>query len=483
MGVEDNYYEISDLAANTTFYDWVDKENTEIIEKLNLMHIYGVSSGTGIDVVIGTTGNSYDAGEAIISLKDTIPGITVSGNLTVTGSIDISDGTSATSLVTSVNGQTGAVTLSFGITGSPGPTGPAGTTPDPIFISKNQLINGNFDVWQRGTSFTGKPNKYFADRWARFAEISTLAKITSATIERNSFTSGQTEVLGNPDYYVTASLIHTGMTTGDFVGYENRIEGADKFIGEMLYVDGYLRMNGTTGATVDVYLRRNIDGSTYTTEQFTESVYVQGGTWSEFLVEHQVSYSGSSFGSDGYCAVGFNIASIPSGYTLEMSNIRVFSTQGMTMTDSPFREETSPEEELRRCSRFYQRSYDLDKTDGSSTMINSIDPDFTSVRFNTTNNKEFYYDFPVEMRTVPSLDLYSPSSGVVTDGYNKTAGLDMRLTSGTSGWNGAIRLHSAGQSTLNVTPNIKGIIFYIVSGAVIFDDIFVHYVADSDYNI
>ena len=483
MGVEDNYYEISDLAADATFYDWVDKENTEIIEKLNLMHIYGVSSGTGIGVVIGTTGNSYDAGEAIISLNETIPGVTVGGNLTVTGSIDISDGTSATSLVTSVNGQTGAVTIGLGVTGSAGPTGPAGTTPDPVFISKNELVNGNFDIWQRGTSFTGKPNKYFADRWARFAKTSTLAKITTATMQRSSFVLGQTEVLGNPEYYTTATLIHTGMTTGDFVGYENRIEGAHKFIGETLYIDGYLRINGTTGATVDVYLRRSTDGSTYTTEQFTESVYVQGGTWSEFLVGHQVSYTGSSFGSDGYCAVGFDVTSMPSGYTLDMSNIRAFSTQGVTMTDSPFREETSPEEELRRCSRFYQRSYDLDKTDGSSTMLNSTDPDFTSVRFNTTNNNEFYYDFPVEMRTTPSLDLYSPSTGVTTDGYNKTAGLDMRLTSGTSGWNGAVRLHSAGQSTLNSTPNTKGIIFDIVSGAVIFDDIFVHYVADSDYNI
>ena len=78
MGVEDNYYQISDLDSNTTFYDWVDKENTEIIEKLNLMSIYGVSAGNGIDVVIGTTGNSFDAGDAIISLSETIPGVTVS---------------------------------------------------------------------------------------------------------------------------------------------------------------------------------------------------------------------------------------------------------------------------------------------------------------------------------------------------------------------------------------------------------------------
>jgi hypothetical protein len=108
-------------------------------------------------------------------------------------------------------------------------------------------------------------------------------------------------------------------------------------------------------------------------------------------------------------------------------------------------------------------------------------PDFTSVRFSVTPNNEYYYDFPVEMRTSPTLAIYSPSSGVATDGYNKTAGLDMRLTSGTSGWNGNIRLHSAGQSTLLTTSNAKGIIFDINSGAVIFDDIFVHYVADSDY--
>lgn len=483
MGVEDNYYQITDLDANTTFYDWVAKENDDIIEKLNLMKIYGASAGDGnIVVTIGTTGNSYDAGDAVISLNDTISGVTISGNLVVTGTIGMNDGTVASSLVTSVNGLTGAVTIA-GITGAAGATGSTGASPDPIFISKNQLTNGNFDIWQRGTSFTGKTNKYFADRWARFATTSTLAKITTGTISRQSFSAGQTDVLGDPDYYIKSSLIYSGITTTDFVGIENRIEGAEKFIGEKVYVDGYVRMEGTTGATVDIYIRRNTDGSTYTTEEFADRVYVPGTTWTSFLVGHTVSYTGSTFTENGYTAIGIKLNDIPSGETFEAANIRTFATQGVTLQDSPFREKSDIQEELLKCSRFYQRSYALDKLDGSTTMLNSTDPDFTSARFSVTNNNEFYYDFPVEMRTAPTVSIYSPSTGVTTDGYNKTAALDMRLTSGTSGWNGNIRLHTTGQATLNTTTNTRGIIFDIVSGAVIFDDIFVHYVANSDYTV
>jgi hypothetical protein len=485
MGVEDNYYQITNLDANTTFYDWVNKENDDVIAKLNLMSIYGVSAGNGLDVVIGSTGNSYDAGTAILSLSETIPGITVSGNLVVTGSIDISDGTSATSLVTSVNGQTGAVSISLGVTGGQGPTGPAGTTPDPIFISKNQLINGNFDVWQRGTGFTGKTNKYFADRWVRFATPDTLSSIIGGFLTRAAFDPGQTEVLGSPTYYARSIVVHSGFTSSDFVGIENRIEGSEKFIGETIYVDGYLRMEGISGATVGVYVRRNIDGSTgnYVTEEFSEQVYVQGTTWTDFFVSHDIGYTSGSTYTSGYVAVGFKVNDIPSSQALYMSNIRVFATQGETLESSPFRESTDPQEELRRCSRFYQRSYALNENNGSTSMLNSFDPDFTSVRFSVTPNNEYYYDFNTQMVTSPSVTIYSPSTGTITDGFNKTAGLDMRLTSGTSGWNGNIRLHSAGQSTLSTTSNTNGIIFHIDSGAVIFDDIFVHFVADSDYTV
>ena len=88
MGVEDNYYQIPGLTATSTFYEWVTKENTDIIPKLNKVTIYGASAGDGnIGITIGSTGNSYDAGDLIVSLNPTISGITISGDLRVSGSL------------------------------------------------------------------------------------------------------------------------------------------------------------------------------------------------------------------------------------------------------------------------------------------------------------------------------------------------------------------------------------------------------------
>lgn len=59
---------------------------------------------------------------------------------------------------------------------------------------RNKLINGNFDVWQRGTSLTfSATNTYLADRWKMGGQ--------SITASQQTFTVGQTEVPGNPRYY------------------------------------------------------------------------------------------------------------------------------------------------------------------------------------------------------------------------------------------------------------------------------------------
>jgi hypothetical protein len=48
MGVEENTYSISTLSSTSSFYDWYQKENSEIIAKLNLLQVYGATSGDGV---------------------------------------------------------------------------------------------------------------------------------------------------------------------------------------------------------------------------------------------------------------------------------------------------------------------------------------------------------------------------------------------------------------------------------------------------
>ena len=64
-----------------------------------------------------------------------------------------------------------------------------GQNVSPFSGFKNYIINGNFDVWQRGTSFTGLINaSYSADRWVVYSAIGDI----NYTVVRNAgiFTGG-----------------------------------------------------------------------------------------------------------------------------------------------------------------------------------------------------------------------------------------------------------------------------------------------------
>ena len=92
MGVEDNQFTITNLASNTSFFDWFTKENDDIINKLNRLKLYDVdvtgSAAQGISADVGTTGSGITAGFIQLGVYPTIPhGITVSGDLAVTGKI------------------------------------------------------------------------------------------------------------------------------------------------------------------------------------------------------------------------------------------------------------------------------------------------------------------------------------------------------------------------------------------------------------
>ena len=205
---------------------------------------------------------------------------------------------------------------------------------------RNLIINGGFDVWQRGTtgSLVGGPAYVSADRWKIYVNTS-----TTITLSRQTFTSGQTEVPGNPTYYGRFSWL--GTVSAQFFGIEELVEGVHHGAGDYLTISFYARTGNGENMTLGVNRNFGSGGSTgdtvgnYTLELETY--------WKKFVITIPVpSLSGKTIGSGNYMSITWYRSGTVSTY-LDLSNVQV--EYGKTAT--PF-EHRSYGEELALCQRY-----------------------------------------------------------------------------------------------------------------------------------
>ena len=112
----------------------------------------------------------------------------------------------------------------------------------PLAGMRNAIINGNFDIWQRGTSFN--TNAYSADRWVNVQVGS------SSTLTRQSFTIGQTDVPGNPRYYCR-SVVTSVAGASNAAGVYQNIEGVRTFSGQQVTVSFWAKADGNKPIAVN----------------------------------------------------------------------------------------------------------------------------------------------------------------------------------------------------------------------------------------
>ena len=341
-------------------------------------------------------------------------------------------------------------------------------------INPNMMINGGFDVWQRdigkSSSYGNTGSTYFADRWVRVDGI-TSGNQGTWNIERQTFSANQTEVYGQPKYYCSIQNDITSGTTLDYVHVENRMEDVRTARNETVSLSFWSKC-GVTGSTMDIAVTQ-WDGSTSTTTY--PSTVSLGTVWNKYEVAFQVPNITTTPTGKHYLGVGFRTEKL-SGTTLDLAKVKL--ERGLVATNNPWTEEN---EEHDKCKRFYQRSYNMDESTHTVTMLDADTPSISSVDFTITPEKDYFYKFPEPLRDTPVITFYSPESGYTGDVYNRTAKKDLRNTSGTYGWNGAARIAGVGAITISADYYDKyGIYITIPSGAVIFDNISLHYLADAE---
>lgn len=421
-------------------------------------------------------------------------------------------------------------------------------------VQKNELVNPDFGIWQRGVGLTGGAaeggsagwigtnNTYFADRWIRLSQTGTgpntnnpfhgvsggSHRLFDYLLKRGSFTKQQTEVEGHPDYYaiIKGGISFAGGTnSNEFYRVEQRIEDTTSFAGEVMTVSFYAKagrntgtcklawiqnLTGTTGAAPGATFglgggMSNRNGRGITANEIITPItnFSLSDSWARYAYSFFVPELSGAAGSSG----SVNFALGHPGRTSDHFASLAFYTQLTSLPDNPdeniyFNEELhlaqvklergdistpferpSYNEELRRCWRFYQTSYEDGKFPGEYAMRTANIADTTGVHFMVGCSKSFVYELPERLRRKPiECNLWSPT-GVRNEGFNVCASKDMRFTAGTKGSLGELRKTNKNDTNITCTVDSPHAIeIKALRGAARLDNVVVHYAVDADIN-
>jgi hypothetical protein len=211
------------------------------------------------------------------------------------------------------------------------------------FGFKNRIINGNFDIWQRGTSFSNPNDTYTADRFLVVAGGGT----TGDTVSQQTFTPGQTDVPGEPTYFLRFAV---GATSANRVMH-HRVEDVRTFAGQTCTLSFYAKASTAHTSSVEFAQNFGSGGSTQVTQSAIS--YTMSTSWQKFTFTVTLpSIAGKTIGTSSYLYIAF-IRSLPaSSVNIDIAQMQF--EKGPQATAFDVRPYTT---ELQLCQRYYQRNF------------------------------------------------------------------------------------------------------------------------------
>lgn len=87
----------------------------------------------------------------------------------------------------------------------------------------NAIINGNFDIWQRGTSFTSVSSGYTADRWIYLQGLGTGVVDISRSTDVPTF--AESDTWSDYSLLIDCTTSEAAIAAGEYSNLQHRIEG------------------------------------------------------------------------------------------------------------------------------------------------------------------------------------------------------------------------------------------------------------------
>lgn len=260
---------------------------------------------------------------------------------------------------------------------------------------KNDLINGDFGVWQRGTSFASPSGTYTSDRW-----LVAISGGSAGTCSQQTFTPATAPVAGYEGQYFLRMASNAGAT---YLELAQRVEDVRANAGRTVTLSFWAK--ATSSVTFTPLLRQNFgSGGSANVDTSGSVIAVASSSWTRYSVTVTLpSLSGKTIGTSSYLGVIlYSSAGTTASNTVDFWGVQL--EYGSKAT--PFQTATGTiQGELGACQRYYTR------IGGASTyetigVGNAYD----------TSNVLINVKYPVTMRTAPTV--IEQSTLAAYDGIN-----------------------------------------------------------------
>jgi hypothetical protein len=218
-----------------------------------------------------------------------------------------------------------------------------------FYAGKNRIINGDFGVWQRGTSFSNPASgSYLADRFYTTFDGTGATR----TISQQTFTPGTAPVSGyEGQFFLRYAKSVAGLANVDNVLYQ-KIEDVRTLAGQTVTLSFWAKSAGTTVIKPYVVQGFGSGGSGDVVVVSLTPTFTTSTSWQRFTTTFTFpSLSGKTVGTSSSIAVGLDIQD-GTTFTVDFWGIQLEA--GSTAT--AFETATGTiQGELAACQRYYYR--------------------------------------------------------------------------------------------------------------------------------
>lgn len=291
---------------------------------------------------------------------------------------------------------------------------------------RNKLINGDFSVWQRGTSLpSGTERRYCADRWAVDSVGSTCA------VSRQALAAGT--IPGDPEFFLRTTVASVAGASNLAV-HTQRIEDVRTLAGKTAVLSFWAKADAAKNIAIELEQHFGSGGSAPVSAIGAQLVALTTA-WAKYSVRVSVpAVTGKTIGAGSnldllfWFDAGSTHAARAAGLGQQSGTFdiaRVQLEEGDVVT--PF-EQRPAQIELALCQRYFEKSYDVDVPPGTAYDLGA----YSSIAKNPAWLFTPNVTFRVSKRAAPIITLYSNATGAAGKVHNLTTTTDLAVSLGSA---------------------------------------------------